>query len=260
MSGQVVGKAGPLEQLQRELNDTRALLEEARREVAESRRLAQLGQIAAGIGHELRQPLGNMSALLYCLKTAEPGDEKHTRPAGARDYLGELEGQLALADRIICNLLDFARTQQPERRPTDLNGLVGQQCEQMALAAATRLAMELAPGLPPVLADPVHIERAFHNLVANALESMRETGGELRVSTYAADDCVVLEVCDTGPGIPHELREKIFQPLFSTRSRGLGMGLALTRHLVEANGGTIGFCCEAGAGTRFQLRLPVASR
>ncbi len=256
-----------VEQLQRQLQEATAALERAREELVQRERLALVGQIAVGIGHELRQPLSIISHLAYCLRLLcgpqEGGGaekESSVRACSIREHLDRLELQVALANRVISNLLDYARSQQAERRPVDLNCLVQEHGRQFEVPGNIRLRIELAPGLAPVLADPLHLERVLLNLVTNSLQTMEATGGELRLRTYAEGQQVVLGVGDTGPGIPEELREKIFQPMFSTRSSGLGLGLALTRQLVEANGGEISFSSQPGVGTTFLVRLPVASR
>lgn len=258
MAGEATQTAGLVERLERQLRDTVAELEQARAECAQRERLALIGQIAVGIGHELRQPLSVINNLAHCIRLlSEKSVPAGSSPALA-PYLDGIGEQVLLADRIITSLTDYARTQNPSRRPTDLNALVEQQVRLFDVPANISVEKQLAPGLIPALADPVHIERALHNLAANAIESMRGQGGELRVATFALQGQVVLEVADTGPGIAQELHEKIFQPLFSTRTSGVGLGLALTRHLVEANQGSITFRSAPGHGTAFQVRLAPA--
>jgi signal transduction histidine kinase len=242
--------------VQSELEQLRDALEKSRREVADSRRLAQLGQLAAGIGHELRQPLGAIGALLYLLRSALA--ERSTTPQPER-LLDEIERELSHAWRIISNLLDYARGRQPARAPLNLNRLVERQAGKLKLPAEIHLETQLAPNLPHVFADPLHLESALQNLLQNAVDSMAIAGGVLCIETRVAAGAVLAEVRDTGEGIPEGLHSRIFQPLFTTREKGAGLGLALTRQLVEANGGSISFSSQAGRGTCFQLRFPATA-
>ena len=253
-----------VEHLKHQLQEALAALEQAREELAQRERLALLGQIAVGIGHELRQPLSVISNIAYCLRSAleEKGGGAKSTVAGAGSrtspatHLDRLDEQVAEANRIIAGLMDYARTNRPRRRPTDLNELVEQQAARLNLSPQIHLRKLPAPDLPSVLADPLHLERVFHILAANALQSMEAAGGELYLRTYFEPGWVVLEVSDTGGGIPEELRAKIFRPFFSGKAHGIGLGLALARQLVEANEGRISFCSESGRGAVFQVRLP----
>ena len=248
-----------VEELERELREVTVALADARRELAESRRLAKLGQVAVGIGHELRQPLATINNLAYCVRlaTTTKSHEPDARER-AEDYLARLTAEVVLADRIISNLMEYARTQHAKRFPTDLNLLLQQECSVLHLPESIRFQSELAPALPQVLVDAFQISRSFQNLASNAVESMAASGGELGVRTYEEAGRAVLEIRDTGGGISEEIRDKVFEPLFSARTSGLGLGLALTRLLIEANGGSISFSSQIGAGTRFLVSLPFA--
>lgn len=233
----------------------RAEVQELRRELADSRRLGKLGQIAGGIAHELRQPLGAIGAMVYLLRGSLRLAEGHEGSAAASQLLSEIEDELALAGRIISNLLDYLRRQDPVRNPLNLNRLVERQAARLRLPPEIRTETQLAPALPHIMGDSLHIERAVYNLLENAVDAMRAKGGRLTVCSYQAGEEVVLEVRDTGEGIRDEIRESIFQPLFSTREKGAGLGLSLTRQLLEANGARIDFSSVPGAGTCFRLHF-----
>ncbi len=248
--------------LRRQLQDALSALEEARKELAQRGRLELLGQIAVGIGHELRQPLSVINNIAYCLRAAlqeKAGDEHNPGPkASPLTYLDRLDEQVGLASRIISSLTEYARTQRPNRCPTNLNQLVQRQAARLQLPPNIRLETQLADKLVRVLVDPVHMERVFHILVTNAFQSMEASEGKVDLRTFSEAGGALLEVADTGPGIPEALREKLFQPFFSGRANGLGLGLALARQLLEANQGSIGFRSEPGRGACFQVRLPAA--
>lgn len=257
---EAVDTARMVESLERQLQETSVALEQARQELAERERLALIGQIAVAISHELRQPLSVINNIAYYLHLVCGEKDAPDAYASLRPHLDKLEDQVALANRIVSNLTEYARTQQPNRQPTDLNHLVEEQMALVEIPESIRVEKQLGPGLPRALADPVHVERVLHNLLTNAIQSMRASGGELRLRTFVEDLQVVLEVGDTGPGIPEELRDKIFQPFFSTKFGGLGLGLALARQLLEANQGSISFCTRPDRGATFQVRLPAAKQ
>jgi len=255
---EAVGTARLVEDLERQLQQVAAALEQARQELAERERLAWIGQIALGVSHELRQPLSVINNIAYYLRLMCGEKDAPASLASLRPHLEKLEDQVALASRIVANLMDYARTQRPNRKPTHLNKLIEQQMGLLDLPENICVDKQLEPALPAALADPAHVERIFHNLVSNAVQSMSVSGGELRLRTLAEGRCVLLEVADTGVGIPEEVRDKIFLPFFSTKSDGIGLGLALSRHLAQANQGSISFSTETGRGTAFQVRLPAA--
>jgi signal transduction histidine kinase len=252
--------ASTVEQLERQLQEVCATLEQARAELMQREQLASVGQIVIGIGHELREPLAIIANLALCLRFIHQRQELEPEAkATAGRYLDCIDEQVAEADRIIRSLIDYARTRHAERRSIDLNSLLEEQARMLHVPENVCLDAQLAPGLPPVLADPLHIERVFRNLVANAVDSMGAAGGELRIATFAAGESIVMEVADTGPGIPEELGDKVFQPMVSTRSAGTGLGLALCRQLVEANQGTISYRSAPGRGAAFQVLLTSAT-
>ena len=259
MKAETQDTAHLVERLERQLLEATAALEQARQELAQRERLAQLGQMSVSISHELRQPLSVINNIAYYLRLvcAEKGSSADA-PAALRRHLDKLEHQAALASRIICSLTEYAQTQQPSRRPTDLNQAIEKQTARLEIPETTGLEKHLAPKLAAALADPLHLERILHNLLTNAVQSMGTAGGALCLRTFAEDAGVVLEVSDTGSGIPEELHEKLFQPFFSTKSSSLGLGLALSRQLVEANQGSIRVRSQPGCGATFQVRLPAA--
>jgi len=117
----------------------------------------------------------------------------------------------------------------------------------------------IAPGLPPLFVDPAQISQVLASLVTNAYQAMPEKG-DLTLSAHAKNDTVVLSVSDTGPGIPGATKDKLFEPLFTTRARGIGLGLAISRNLVEANGGTIDVESVEGVGSTFAVSLPIEEK
>jgi PAS domain S-box-containing protein len=230
------------------LQDKTRALEAAQEELVRHEGLATLGQLAGGVSHELRNPLGVIKNSVYYLKMVMPDD------ARVRKHLAILDREVATATRIISGMLDFARRTPPMRAPTDVNSLVRDGLERLMAADSVRIERDLAEGLPPVMVDADQVRLVLDNLLSNATQAMPE-GGVLTVRTRSVGGRVEICVEDTGAGIAPEHLERIFEPLFTTKSKGIGLGLALARRLTEANDGTIRVEAAAGGGTRFLVEL-----
>ena len=221
------------------------------RRVKELDRLAFLGQLAGGISHELRNPLGVIKNSVYYLKIVLPAEDKVGR------HLDILEREVDRASRIVTDLLDFARTGPPARARADLSALVRDCLERLPLADGITVTLKLAEDLPKLLVDHDQLGSVLSNLITNAAQAMPE-GGVLTIETAADGDGLWVAVADTGVGIAPEHLEKIFEPLFTTKAKGIGLGLAVAKMLVEANGGAVTVESAPGRGTRFEVRFPVA--
>ena len=222
--------------------------------------------LAGDIAHELRQPLSAIQNIAFYLRATIP-----SRNGAVLKHLKTLEQQTAIAGEILSSMLEFARSGKPTIAPTDLHAVLKNVLSRAALHSSSpssrlRLKQSLARRLPPVLADPVHVDRILSNLIANGVESMekmerrgkRGAQGTLSVATGAEGRQVVVRVADTGCGISPAQARSIFEPFFTTKQTGTGLGLALCRRMAEANGGSIGFQSRPGKGTTFELRLPKA--
>jgi signal transduction histidine kinase len=222
-------------------------------ELGRSERLALIGQLAGGVGHELRNPLGAIGNAAYYLrmKLGQGGDPK------VQKHLGILEEETRRANKIVTELLDFSRVKQPNRVPADLAELVTAVLGREALGETIRVVTEIPSGLPQVQVDPDQVTQVLLNLVHNAAEAM-PSGGTLTIRATAGQGWVHCGVIDTGVGIPDANMGKIFQPLFTTKTRGIGLGLAISRRLAETNGGTLTVESREGEGSTFTLTLPVA--
>ncbi|WP_437733910.1 sensor histidine kinase [Sorangium sp. So ce1335] len=236
---------------------------ESLREAQESRlrveRLAAIGQLAASVGHELRNPLGAVRNAAYYLKKRLAGTELGAEPRVAQ-FLALMEKELLSCAGIIDDLLDFARERRLCRSACPLGPLVDDAISVVQAPAHVRLANEVPPGLPVPSLDKDQFRQVLVNLIQNAAEAIpagRE--GRVSVTARACDGEVVLSVADNGAGIDSEHLAKIFEPLFSTKLKGTGLGLAITAGIVRLHGGTIAVESEPGAGTTFTVRLPRAA-
>jgi signal transduction histidine kinase len=223
-------------------------LEAAQEELVRNERLATLGQLAGSVGHELRNPLGVIKNSVYFLGMVLPEQEK------VRKHLAILEREVANANRIVSELLDFARVKTPVRVPTDLHEIVRAAIERIAVPAGVILEVDLARGLPAPVVDPMQVRQILDNLLGNAIQAM-PSGGTLTVRSWLDTGGPAVAVTDTGVGIPPENLGKIFQPLFTTKAKGIGLGLALARDFAQANHAEIRVDSEPGRGTTFTLRF-----
>jgi signal transduction histidine kinase len=235
-----------------ELHEALGRLEAAQETLIRREKLALLGQLSSSIGHELRNPLGVMSNAIYYLQTVQ-----EAAPDDVKRYLNLLKQQVSLSTKIVSDLLDFSRGSQPERQATDLGAKVHEQWERLAPPAHLTLEAIIPAEFPPVYSDPVHLDQILVNLYTNAIQSMNGAPGSIRVVAKAEGSTVRLEVRDCGAGIPNGDHEKVFEPLYSTKPRGIGLGLAVSRSLAQANGGELYADSAAKDGATFVLVLPV---
>lgn len=230
-------------------------LHAAQAENVRRERLALLGQLAGGVGHELRNPLGVMTNAVYVLETVLGSDNPMVG-----EYLGILKGQIALSEKLVADLLDFARTRPPQKAPTDVGALVHHQISRLGPVGKVTIGSEVSSTLRPASVDAVQIGQVVFNLVTNAVQAVAADSGSVVFRARENDDgMIVLDVADTGPGIPVDVATHMFEPLFTTKARGLGLGLTVSRMLAENNGGGLTFVSSPGQGTTFTLTMPVAS-
>jgi len=247
-----------------EMADERAReLRAAQEQLVRQERLATLDQLAGSIGHELRNPLGVISNAAYFLKMSLPDAND-----AIREYLDIIENETRASDKIVTDLLDFTRIKSLDRQPVAVSELARQTLERYPAPPSVEVTLEIAPDLPPVYADPQHILQALGNLTVNACQSMVSPAGtmsqssttdvgKLIISAAAQSDMISIAVQDTGMGIPPENIKKLFEPLFTTKTKGIGLGLAVSWKLAEANGGRIEVQGEPGKGSTFTLVLPI---
>jgi signal transduction histidine kinase len=237
-----------------ELNEALLRLQEAQQALIRREKLALLGQLASGVGHELRNPLGVMSNSVYYLDAV-----LHDAPEKVRTSLKMLREQIALSAKIVNDLLDFSRITPAERLPVPLAHLAETQLRRLPSHERIRITREFPDGLPLAHVDPVHAGQILYNLLTNAVEAMGESGTLHLRGRVDPEGQLLLEVTDTGPGIAPEHLEKIFEPLFTTKSDGIGLGLAVSKSLAQANGGDLAVSSRPGAGATFAFLMPIAT-
>jgi PAS domain S-box-containing protein len=226
-------------------------LREAQEQLVRHEKLAVLGQLAGSVGHELRNPLGIINSAIYYLKLIQPDASDKIM-----EYHTKIEQEVHNADKIISDLLDFSRFKSVDRENVSVPELVQRLLVRFPVPDLFKTVLELPADIPMVFADPRQMEQVLGNLTINACQAMPE-GGKLTISASVQNEFVAIAVKDTGKGIPPENMSKLFEPLFTTKPRGIGLGLAVSKKLAEANDGRIEVKSKAGEGSTFLLFLPV---
>ncbi len=249
------------------------------KQLVQAEKLAGLGRLSASLAHEINNPLQAIHNSVHLLRTRELGDEKR------QIYLNMTQDEINRLISIVQRMLDFYRPTREGMRPIDLHDILDtvlNLTESQIQERGVQVVRESPPQLPHVLAISNHIKQVCFNLIFNALEAMPD-GGTLLVRSYLADTSttnsvalnqlavatsaeldklvepvVVLEFCDTGPGIPPDELPKIFEPFYTTRTKGTGMGLAVCYSIIEQHHGQLAVHSVPGEGATFRITLPVA--
>ena len=263
--GQRIDERGPREvaDLAREFNTMGSAIQERERELVRTERLAAIGKMAAMITHEVRNPLSSIGLNTELLEE-ELGQVEGERTAEARALCRSIQAEVDRLTDITETYLHFARLPKPKLQEESLDQIVRSttdfEREPMSLRGV-KLEVDLAGDLPAVLVDDAQVRQALLNLLRNAADAVAEVGsGSVRVATRAGQEGYVeVVVEDDGPGIHEELAGKIYDPFFSTKEGGTGLGLALTHQIVRDHGGAIRVDSRPGHGARFTVSLPVVA-
>jgi signal transduction histidine kinase len=244
-------------QLAETLAETNRRLEQAQEEARRSERLAALGQLSGGLAHELRNPLavikGSAETLTRKLASSDPI---------TTELAGYISSEVNRMNALVTRFLDFARPHKLEQRAEQILPLIERALKEARDRwpdAHVEVERQFAADLPEVILDGDLMERVFTNLALNAYEAMGPSGGNLRVAAVPSSDGkrgVEITFQDTGPGIPAELREQIFNPFFTTKESGVGLGLSIVSKIVDDHRGWIRVTSEPGKGACFQVFLP----
>jgi len=239
-------------ELQRKISQ----LESTQAQLVQSEKLASIGEMAAAVAHGIRNPLAS-------LRAAAQVALHHPESASSREHLTVIIEEVDRLDRRVSHLLSFSKPAPYHPLRESVGRLVDELLPPFAELLRERgvsLALDIATDVPDVRADPMQLEQALVEIVSNALDAL-PNGGSLRISTRADHSqgdhtTVVVEIADTGVGIPERVLASVFEPFFTTRSEGTGLGLAIAKRYVEQNGGTIEIESVPGAGTTVRIRLP----
>lgn len=217
-----------------------------------SEKLAVLGQLAGGVGHELRNPLGAIKNAAYYLNMVLEQPEPEVK-----ETLEILDKEVASCERIINSLLEFVRQKPPMKRKIDIGEVIQSALSHIRVPENVEVVSQLGSALPSILADPDQLSQVFGNIILNAIQAMPEGGRLVIKSSVPEPNWVAISFTDTGVGIPPEAMKRLFEPLFTTKAKGIGLGLAIVKALVEGHKGTMEVQSEQGKGSTFTVKLPM---
>jgi signal transduction histidine kinase len=260
MSATLQEKDGLVAEQVQALEQANHELSQAREESIRTEKMASIGLLAAGMGHEMGTPLASIMGFADLIAAEEPHN-----PA-IQDYARRISTDCARIDRIVRGLLDYSRPRAASGERADIQQVVSESLELLTQQGAFKqlqVSMQIDPALPPGMADPYQLQQVLINLLLNSRDALAP-GGVLEV--FARLDSGSGEICidvrDNGAGIPDEHLKHIFDPFFTTKppGKGTGLGLALSARIVEGFGGRITVVSRAGVGSCFTVRLPVAEQ
>jgi signal transduction histidine kinase len=231
------------------------LIEERTKQLKDSERLAAIGQTAAMVGHDIRNPLQSILGDLYLAKAELPAISEGDARNNLAENIANVENELAYINKIVQDLQDFVKPIKPVVREADLRQIITDVMKKNKSSKKVKVLTRVEEDSKRIMADPDLLKRILANLVSNAVQAMPE-GGKLTISSHREADDTVITVQDSGVGIPEADRPKLFTPLFTTKPKGQGFGLAVVKRMTEALNGTIFFESEEGKGTKFIIRLP----
>ncbi len=226
-------------------------------DLAHINRVTMLGEMAASLAHEIKQPIAaaitSANSCMEWLAHEPPNLDRARAAAGRIDKYGNR------AAEIIDRIRSLYRKSPPQRELVDVNGIIQEMLTLLkgeADRSLVAIRTELSAELPKIMADRVQLQQVFMNLMLNAIEAMKDSGGELTVKSQLQDGQLRFSVCDTGVGLPTEKMDQIFSAFFTTKPQGSGMGLAISRSIVESHGGRLWARTHNGQGAAFHFTLP----
>ncbi|HUJ85095.1 MAG TPA: ATP-binding protein, partial [Candidatus Acidoferrales bacterium] len=228
---------------------------ELERKLQEKERLAAIGTTAGMVGHDIRNPLQAMINDVYLSRCELAQTPQSKERKSVLENLQDIENNIDYINKIVVDLQDYARAIFPVGKETKLVSLCNEILLKCNLPDNIKVFFKVDKDAELLFVDPELLKRVLSNLILNAVQAMPE-GGKLSVSAFIKDGCFVIEVKDTGVGIPEDVKAKMFTPMFTTKSKGQGLGLAVVKRLTEAMNGTVAFESEQGKGTKFIVRLP----
>ncbi|MFQ5963758.1 MAG: PAS domain-containing sensor histidine kinase [Candidatus Scalinduaceae bacterium] len=239
-----------------ELVRTNEELEEAQERLIRTEKLAAIGKLASGVSHELRNPLGSIKNAVFFLKRKLSKKELPDIDEKIIQFLDIMDKEIDRSNKIINDLLGFARVAKPKRIPCDIAKVIDEALSRVKIVNNVKVYKNFQPDLPKVMMDENQIGQVFINMIDNACQAMHD-GGELKISTKESNGLAEIEFADSGCGISEKKIKKIFDPLFTTKTNGIGMGLAICHGIIQKHEGTIDVESCKGKGTNMFIRIPL---
>ena len=245
---------GSLEQYTKRLEE---LVKIRTEKLKSAERLAAIGETAGMIGHDIRNPLQSIIGELYLAKDELNNLSESEVKKNLMLSILCIEEQTIYINKIVTDLQDYAKPLTPASQETDLEETIQTVISSLDIPDNVKISYSVEKPFPTLRTDPTFIKRILTNLTLNGIQAMQEKGGELTINAFPREKTVIIAVSDTGVGIPEEAKEKIFKPLFTTKSKGQGFGLAVVKKLVEALNGHVSFETKFGKGTTFIIEIPL---
>ena len=239
-----------------ELQAANEELRETQEQLIRSERLAAIGQLAGGVGHELRNPLGAIKNAVYYVKGKVAKSELGQKEPRVIEFLDIADDEVNSSNKIINDLLGFSRVGKPAVSPARIKEVIDDALSHLTIPENIEVVKKLDADLPEVNIDTDQTRQVLVNMIMNAVQAMPE-GGRLTISARERGKFLEVEISDTGCGIPKEAIGKIFDPLFTTRAKGIGLGLAVCKAIIDRHQGHIEVESEVGKGATFTIRLPL---
>jgi PAS domain S-box-containing protein len=232
------------------------LVAERTKQLVDYERFAAMGQVAGMVGHDIRNPLQALTGEMYLIRLELDNIQDPEAKNNITESIDSVDENISYINKIVADLQDYSRKLNPEIEPLNLENLIKGVFATIKLPPKIQLFLDLKAA-PEIKADQTFLRRVLTNLINNAIQAMPD-GGKLEISGYREDNYACITVTDTGVGIEETAKPKVFTPMFTTKAKGQGLGLAVVKRLVEAQGGTIGFESEVGKGTKFYVKLPLS--
>ena len=248
-----------LSSINTELVQTNEQLKDAQEQLVRTEKLAAVGTLASGVSHELRNPLSAIKNAVFFLKRKLSNKESPDIDARVIQFLDIMDTEIDRSSKIINDLLGFARVIALSKVSSDITIVVNEAMSRAKMAENIKVSKNLPSNLPMVMIDGNQIGQVFINLIENGCQAM-PAGGELQISTRESKGFIGIEITDSGCGIPEKTIKKIFDPLFTTKPKGIGMGLAICHGIIEKHHGTIDVKSQEGIGTSILIKLPLEDK
>jgi PAS domain S-box-containing protein len=239
-----------------ELQTANEELKETQEQLIRSEKLAAIGKLAGGVGHELRNPLGAIKNAAYYIKGKVTNSELAKTEPRIIEFLGIMDDEINSSNKIISDLLNFSRVAKPTVSPAKIRKVMEDVLSRLTAPENIEVINKVDANLPEVEIDADQTRQVFVNIATNAIQAMPE-GGKLTIDARKGDKFLEVAISDTGDGISEDVIGKIFDPLFTTRAKGIGLGLAVCKSIIERHGGALGVESKVGEGATFTVKLPL---
>ncbi len=231
------------------------LANERANKLKEAERLAAIGATAGMVGHDIRNPLQSIVGDLYLAKDGLASITQCEEKEGIKESLEAIEKSVDYVNKIVADLQDFAKPLNPHMEKTNLGNILNDLLFKNGVPDNIKPKVKIAKDTQTLTTDSAYLRRILGNLITNAIQAM-PNGGKLTINATAKNGDIIITIQDTGVGIPEEAKTKLFQPLFTTKSKGQGFGLSVVKRMTEALNGTVTFESEQEKGTKFIITLP----